>query len=258
MSRYHINPKTGMPSVCHAQRGNCPYGGASGSEGHYESYSMAFEESQRRMSNEHKLLPANELADIELKKYESLSAKVERLPKDRIELKEAIRHTTDVELLKGIIEEKIYVEDGWDKISVALQNPNLPRQFINDVLYERKELYSDEARRHLMLNSALTHEDLMYALENSDDLYLKSVAMKNPSLKQEFSNDYLANKPEELTKLPYYMITENGNVDNDHLFGWHKWVLKNKVNIDRTEINTLNVKYSDWMVSYERSQRFDS
>jgi len=38
MSTYHINPKTGNPGICHAEKGRCPFGS---SEEHYESKSEA-------------------------------------------------------------------------------------------------------------------------------------------------------------------------------------------------------------------------
>ena len=60
MVRYHINPKTGMPSVCHAKIGNCPYGGASGSDMHFKTYSMALTQSQLMMEKEHSLLPLDD------------------------------------------------------------------------------------------------------------------------------------------------------------------------------------------------------
>lgn len=48
MARYHIN-KNGVPAVYHAGKGNCPLGGVTGSENHYNS----LEEAQAAVDNMH-------------------------------------------------------------------------------------------------------------------------------------------------------------------------------------------------------------
>ena len=256
MRRYHINPKTGMPSVCHAKKGNCPYGGKSGEEGHYISYSMALAESQKAFEKEHRLLPKGPTSS-EIKQYENMTSILEFLPEDNIELKEEIRNTTNVDLLMGIIEGKFYVEDGWDKIGVALQNPNLPRDFIDDVLYNNPELYNIETRRRIMLNTSLTHEDIMYVVENESDLYMRSVALKNPGIDPSYVDDFLENRKEDLTELPWYMMTENRAIDDDKIDNWYEWIADENIDIEIDEIGEITKDYSDWMVTYERNQRFN-
>lgn len=44
-TRYHVNPVTGEYGVCRAEKGKCPFGGATGDENHY-----ATEEEARRAS----------------------------------------------------------------------------------------------------------------------------------------------------------------------------------------------------------------
>ena len=60
MTMYHIN-KNGVPSVCKAKPGNCPYGGEGGSENHFDN----IEEAQKFIDNKHEkefnLLPVDKL-----------------------------------------------------------------------------------------------------------------------------------------------------------------------------------------------------
>ena len=46
MARYHIN-KNGVPSVCKAKPGNCPYGGQDGNENHFSN----IEDAQKAADN---------------------------------------------------------------------------------------------------------------------------------------------------------------------------------------------------------------
>jgi len=252
MIMYHINPKTGMPSICHAKHGNCPYGGKSGREGHFMTYSMAFVESQKRLEKEHALLPTNRKDDEYEKAYEET-----RLSDDEFELKEHIRNTDDVDLLKDIIEGRLYAEDGWDKVSIALQNPNLPRELIEDILYNRKD-YSLEAKRRVMLNPSLTKEDVMNVINNSEDMYSRAIALQNPNIDLNFANDLLENRKEELTRLPWHMIVENPSVDVNKIDDWFSWALTEQVDIDRLEIAKVRSKYRDWMLSHERNKRLNT
>ena len=46
--RYHVNPKTGNPGVCHAQAGKCPFGG---DENHYPSENEARAAYEQKMAH---------------------------------------------------------------------------------------------------------------------------------------------------------------------------------------------------------------
>lgn len=48
--RYHINPTSGLPGLCSAKPGNCPFGG---DENHFTSAESAMSEAERRFENEH-------------------------------------------------------------------------------------------------------------------------------------------------------------------------------------------------------------
>lgn len=50
---YHINPQTKAVGHCGAQQGNCPFGGESGSEDHFENQEVAYREAERQLSEEY-------------------------------------------------------------------------------------------------------------------------------------------------------------------------------------------------------------
>lgn len=50
---YHINPDTKNVGPCGAEKGRCPFGGASGAENHFESQDAAYREVERRLSEEY-------------------------------------------------------------------------------------------------------------------------------------------------------------------------------------------------------------
>ena len=256
MRKYHINPNTGLPGVCHAKKGNCPYGGP---EIHYETYSGALMDSQRKLEKEHKLLPAGNLTDEEFKEYERIMEKPKVDSADEIELKEELRNTDDVDLLMGVIEGRLYAQEGWDRVGVALQNPHLPRKFIDDVLYNNPELYNIETQRRIMLNTSLTHEDLINVINNDEeDLYMRSVALRNPNLDDNYINDLFENRKKDLVNLPWHMIIENPKVTEDQIYDWYSWTIDEGIEIDRSEADKIARGYRDWRMHYERNQRFNS
>lgn len=58
MAKFHIN-KNGVPAPCHAKKGNCPLGGDSGNENHYESQEEAQNAVDLANEIKHGLLPVN-------------------------------------------------------------------------------------------------------------------------------------------------------------------------------------------------------
>lgn len=47
---YHINPQTKAVGHCDAQKGNCPFGGASGTDNHFESQDSAYREAEKQLN----------------------------------------------------------------------------------------------------------------------------------------------------------------------------------------------------------------
>lgn len=60
MPMYHIN-KNGVPSVCKAKPGNCPYGGQDGNENHFSNIEDAQKAADKIHEKEFNLLPNNQL-----------------------------------------------------------------------------------------------------------------------------------------------------------------------------------------------------
>lgn len=250
MDRYHINPKTGMPSVCHAKIGNCPYGGASGSDMHFNTYSMAFTQSQLMMEKEHSLLPLDDygLSDDDWRKYEEIINEDDELSDDEINRK--IFETEDVGLLIDVIEGRKYKETlGWEKISLALQNPNLPQGIIDEMLFINPRSYSKEARRHLILNNSIDRDTLNRILEEDYDEVMHALVYKHTSFDLRVIYDHIENDKALLTKMPHYFMIENPALSEEDIDIWYDWVVANDVYIDTTEIDSVSMAYTDWAVT---------
>lgn len=63
MAKFHVNQKTGMTGVCEAQEGNCPLGGDSGSEHHYETEMEAVKAAEKIMEEEYGIVSINSRKD---------------------------------------------------------------------------------------------------------------------------------------------------------------------------------------------------
>lgn len=252
MKKYHINPNTGIPSICRAKNGQCPYGGNYGNENHYDTYSEALMNSQKELENNYKLLPASKVAmyDIlETKYYNKITYQHEDLPENEVELKNMIKTTDNVNLIIDILEGKLLIEDDWGTLGVALQNPNLPRDFINQVIYESPEEYHIETRRHIMLNPSLTHKDIIHVVNNSEDLYTKTIALKHPSLKQEYAEEFLKNNEEKLKVLPWHAMLANPSIKTET---FADWMVENYFKCELDELSKyaeIDRNYQDWVVN---------
>lgn len=213
--RYHINPKTGVPSVCRADKGNCPYGGKSGGENHFTTYSEAQKRSQEIFMESYQILPSNNddeiMKEIESKKKGS-SSKLENLPKgNNFEAYKAIMNTDDENLVMGIIEGEVYDYKGWNHTSIALQNPNIPKDFLNEAMFDYPDDFENETRRWLVMNPSLNDKQLMSIIQDqNEDMAVRALAFRNPNLSDKVTNHVINKFPDALKVLPYSMVLYNG------------------------------------------------
>lgn len=220
MSKYHVNPTTGMPGRCSAKPGNCPYGG---DENHYGTYSEAFEQSQANLRELYNLLPKNlndvdretvhaiEIQDKEQELMENnMITKRKHSDGDVYEKRDEIRNTEDPELLLGIIDGTLDEDRSWALICAAVQNKHLPREFIEDCIYDKLQTNNKRFTKYLLLNPALTSKDLNYVLSNIDDDEAKLLAYMHPNLGKSTIMSYINNQPNKLTEYPYHGMLENG------------------------------------------------
>ena len=212
MAKYHINPNTGMPGRCTAKPGNCPYGGESE---HYTTYSEAFEISQSLLTDSFELLPKNlneldretKLAldnqEKEQEKMEKEMSKIKSDDSDFYKKRAEIREIKDPEILLGIIDGSLDTERDWSIVSTALKNENLPKTYIDDVIYNKLNVYNVNFIRRLMYNSKLTNQDLEYVIKNTNDNDTKLLAYMHPNLNKETILWHIKNEPEKVTTYPY-------------------------------------------------------
>lgn len=262
-NKYHVNPETGAPGLCRAKNGKCPYGGRSGVENHYSTFGEAQLAAQEMLVEKHGLLPSNkderpENFDEQLREIKEMIDAIQG-KKDidhvNLEVKYNIRTTDDTVLLQDIIEGKTYIQEGWIAIGPALQNPNLPRSIINGILRRPKE-YHIETLRWLATNPALTHEEIMKLVDTQEDLTVRSLALRNPSLKEEFAIDFVKNRKDELAKAPWYNMIDNSSLDYDKIFKeYHLRAIIDGLDTDDTLIYKINSTYPDFKNLYEFQER---
>lgn len=81
MSKFHIN-KHGVPAPCRAQKGNCPYGGESGTENHYDSIEEAQSAADHTNKQNHGILPGLQEDDYEEVDYDFVEEERDRIFND--------------------------------------------------------------------------------------------------------------------------------------------------------------------------------
>lgn len=218
MNRYHINPHTGVPNICRAKKGNCPYEGAFGNSNHYDSYSEAQEASFEIMRDEFGIvydLAADEERKgrhSQLEDYEEYERVIgsEMVYDDR-EYDEIIRdivNTEDEEKITNILDGLYYANKDWNKVSAVLQNPNIPEAFLEDIV-DRPNNYHLETVRMIMRNRRLNQVQLFeFSSRQNNDIYARGIAMSNKSIKVETVDKLAKSKPELMTKAPWAVLLE--------------------------------------------------
>lgn len=210
---YHINPDIGVPTLCRIVKGQCPYGGESGELNHFHTFSEAQEYSQRIFEQKYSMLSTSAGEEL-LNMIESKrKVKAEKLHKlmgmsnyTRLKI---ISETKDLDLIMGVIDGEVE-GDGWELTGAVLQNPNLPREIIEDMMIDYPDEFEAEARRWLASNRALSHEDLVHIIENDEDDDVRAVALFNEKLIRDYIDEIIASKSqEELINKPYSMVFLN-------------------------------------------------
>ena len=219
-AKYHINPNTGVPNICQATEGNCPYGK------HYITFSEAQAASEQFLKEKYGLLPSqlSTLDDVEalksrveeFRKISPINRRASPAP-DEFASEVLARNFDDEEYIMGIINGDILVDrKGWKHISLALQNPYIPRYFVDDVIYNDPVSYHVEVKRWLMLNESLTPEDLLHVINNSKDDVTKAIALYNPSLGKDNITELISQKSKgELAKFPWCALKYNKAITKD-------------------------------------------
>lgn len=233
MTKYHINPNTGMPGRCTAQPGNCPYGGESE---HYTTYSEAFETSQSTLNDSFELLPKKNLNELdretkfalddqekEQEKMEKDMAKIKSDDSDFYKKRAEIRKIKDPEVLLGIIDGSLDTKRDWAIVGAALKNENLPKSYINNVIHDKLNVYNVNFTRRLMYNPNLNNEDLEYVIKNTKDDDTKLLAYMHPNLNKETILWHIDNEPDKVITYPYNGMLINQKHRTDSFI--RKWTI---------------------------------
>lgn len=211
MSKYHINPNTGMPGKCTAAPGNCPYGNEAN---HFRTYSEAFTVSQSKLEKSFNILPTN-LNELDNETEEALAnqereqkvlednmSKIKASDNDLYKKKNEVANLTDPEVLLGIIDGRFDNKRDWGVVGAALRNKHLPKDYIDKILYEKLETNNPGLITRLLYNPQITTEDLTHVLENVEDEDTKLVAYMHPNLDKDIVLWNIENN-DKISEYPY-------------------------------------------------------
>lgn len=175
---YHINPITGLPGVCHAKNGNCPYGTRSQ---HFNSYEEAqsqadkiaeqrFIDYQKEENNDEDSIAWNDVS-----KFNYLN----EMPKEDV-LNE-IRDTSDVDLLNDVIQRNVLQntdDNDTDYIDTAFTNDNLSIDLMDDI-QDNPEMYTQHALLAFENNDMLDSIGKVELMKGypDDSIFCKQIAM---------------------------------------------------------------------------------
>lgn len=139
-------------------------------------------------------LKEDEIKEVKEGLESKLTLKTEKLKKFMsLPINERAReahYTEDQELLNGIIKGE-FDERSWSVTGPALQNKNIPREFLEDVLLKYSGEYSLEAKLWAASNTGLSSKDVGHLYLTSEEIDIKAVSLLNKNLDKRFISGVL-------------------------------------------------------------------
>ncbi len=206
--KYHINPNTGVPSVCYANKGNCPYAAESKHYSTYEEAEMVsdklleykfpiFEQPQyddpydfdtynatqqyadliNKFPDSSIVDEINNVLDIE-DKYEFLNDMQDG------DVVEYIKETDDEEFLSAVLNRQILVESDNDDnkyIEAIIENPNFPNDIKQDMIYNIEE-YETSFILSVLKHQEFDEDSLFNMASNSSSEQVKKTIMSSKNI----------------------------------------------------------------------------
>lgn len=189
--KYHINPHTGVPSICYAEKGACPYGPR---DEHYDSFEEAQDAAYLYMENKYSIFEDDYISDEY--SYSDVDDEICDTTIDNNysylnnysfdELIQELKETSNEELLELVLENNIELDADYhdEYIMVITQNPYFPKTIKNDVVTNTFN-YSDEFVYSLLKNQELNEKELFSIAQNSRNHTIQKEALMNPAISTE-------------------------------------------------------------------------
>lgn len=261
MSRkYHINPKTCVPTICRAKQGQCPYEDAFGGDNHYDTYSEAQAASFDIMREEYGLV----YDMMELNFKESF----ETIKKDSKELELVIGKpfaddrelsvimndlltTEDEERLMRVIKGVDYPDMDWEKVGAVLQNPNLPEDFMADI-FDYTDNHHLETVRLFMWNPSISEDKLFeFASSEEDDMLARCIALRNEGISEETADELMKTRRDIFSELPWHSMLGNPKLKDLESFNNYRLTEEYKDSQEtRDWLNDELENYPEWREYY--------
>lgn len=257
--KYHINPKTGVPTICRAKKGQCPYVGAFGTENHYDTYSEAQEAAFLIMRDEFGIV-YDISADIDrnsidkiIEDHESFIEEVGPIMNDDRNNDEIMRdlvNTDDNDKIMRVIDGLDYPDMEWDRVGAVLQNPNISDEFVEELM-DYTDNFHLETIRLFVLNRKLSEEKVFeFASSPDDDMLARCIALRNNSVRVETAEALMETQEDIFSELPWSTMLKDPRFENLQPFKDYK------MRADKTEMLVADImnnkikKYPDWWGEY--------
>lgn len=214
MKKYHVNPNTGVPAICNAENGNCPFG----EENHYPSFEAAQRASLEMMNKEYGLLPMPDKVEKTLDEYFGWFDAFEKQGvMTREQRMEVYKHKGNPDMMKALIYGTIEDSDEWKAIEAALLNENMGA----DMRYElvnHPENFSARAIKTFAGATHLTKEEIAVILrkaqERKDYATIERV-YENPVIDGLFLRKQIEEYERVIDTVPYHALLRNPNTPKE-------------------------------------------
>ena len=216
MAKYHINPVTGTPGLCHATSGSCPFGGP---RKHYNTYEEA-----QTIADEIAMENWKEFGDKKIALPDELVDEMSRRDKLRIEYKDLenysdqlvidlLSNTDKGDLVRAVLNKDILfdrISNNRDITAAALRSPALPQDIIDDMV-SHPQNYSEFSVLELGKNDKITPDQCARLPRGHGYFVARDIVARNPKFTEEdvrrIVTDLKTNGTENYPGISIYVIT---------------------------------------------------
>lgn len=194
--KYHINPRTGVPSACYAKRGKCPY---EKNGPHYDTFgdaqAAAFDLMEQKypifndikaLDEDYEIIHPEELDLFRDIQYTLESENSYNFLEDLTdeEIKEELETTTDRQLLDSVLSRRILVESDNDDevwVNAVARNPRFPKKWKDSVI-AYPDNYNIEFVKSVIKNQDMTENELFTLAQGTISPNVQRTALSSPQI----------------------------------------------------------------------------
>lgn len=208
--RYHINPKTGLPAICRAKPGNCPYERQGAP--HFNSYDEADEYSVNQLMEEGRfIVSAEEQYGTDAEWFEEMDSVQDRIAEEGYdyameevwgafnrekevsdevadfspeEIVEYLRGVPDEQLIEDVLEGKAFPHETSDRyVRAVAANPLFPEKYKEAMAYDPWS-FDQEFIVECIENHQFNEDQLLDMIGNTTNEGLQRYIINRPEISE--------------------------------------------------------------------------